>query len=49
MKRSKADLAANPVAGSAAAAAAQEEVDISAAPPWMNGYKYRGKAFRQGQ
>lgn len=32
MKRSKADLTANPVAGSADAAVAQEDVDISGAP-----------------
>ena len=32
MKRSKADLAANPVAGSADAAVAQQDVDISGAP-----------------
>ncbi|MBT3636119.1 MAG: hypothetical protein HN531_04215 [Opitutae bacterium] len=32
MKRSEADLAANPVAGSADAAAAQQDVDISGAP-----------------
>ena len=46
MKRSKADLAANPVAGSAAAAAAQEEVDISGAPTvdeWNSNIV--GKAF----
>ena len=46
MKRSKADLAANPVAGSADAAVAQEDVDISGAPTvdeW-NG-NIVGKAF----
>ena len=46
MKRSKADLAANPVAGSADAAAAQEDVDISGAPSvdeWNSNIV--GKAF----
>ena len=45
MKRSKADLAANPVAGSADAAVAQQEVDISGTPTlaeWNNNIVGKG-------